>query len=82
MERVINVNIYIKLIYTSNFYNKNIEQILHLFDVFIIEISYLFMLKKDFNPLNSAMSPSSSSILNNWLYLATLSLLAGAPVLI
>lgn len=29
-----------------------------------------------------ALSPSYSSILNNWLYFASLSLLAGAPVLI
>ncbi len=33
-------------------------------------------------PANTAFLPSSSSILNNWLYLANLSLLQGAPVLI
>ena len=42
-------------------------------------ISYFF---NDFLPENTATSPSSASIFNNLLYLATRSVLQGAPVLI
>ena len=42
---------------------------------------YFLMLNASF-PGNTAASPSSSSILNSWLYFATRSLRLGAPVLI
>ena len=43
---------------------------------------YLFILKNAFMPGYSATSSSSSAILRTYHYLATRSLLAGAPVLI
>ena len=46
------------------------------------DLYYYFRLKKACLPLYSATSPNSSEILISWLYLATLSDLAGAPVLI
>ena len=46
-------------------------------------LTYLFFkLNQASRPRYSAVSPSSSSILSNWLYLATRSVLDGAPVLI
>ena len=44
--------------------------------------SYYSRLKKASLPAYLAVSPSTSSILISWLYLATLSDLVGAPVLI
>ena len=63
-----NISIFIVYLYAWIYYLTN----------FIV--NHLGFLK--LSPANTALSPNSSSILSSWLYLAVLSDLQGAPVLI